>query len=551
MIHTTRASLRFQILGPVRAWLGDDELDLGAVKQRAVLATLLVNLNRPVPVAQIVDAVWGDRPPENGPNVVQKYVAGLRRTLEPGRSARAPGQLIALTDGGYVLTAPADAVDAEVFERLVRDAEAAHAVGGAAAAGDLLSRALGRWQPPLAGLTGTYFDATRDRLAERRAAALELSADLALDEGRAAAIVGDLTTHVAEYPLRERLRYQLILALYRSGRQPEALAAFRDARQFLIDEFGVEPGAALQELHQRILRGDPDLLPVATAGTWEPPSTVSVAVEPTPEPTAPRVAVAPVAPVAAPPAYPPGFAYPPAPGHLPQPDARSRTMPRLLATVVAVLLSACSGGFVNWVIVGFFGIRRKNYWLIFTAFLYLAAVIGVCLGFGWETGNIESEDTSVVMDITMSLWLASWLIGVAHVAVLAAMDTFWGETVPRSVAASTAAGHVVGSLEWHRHLLRQQARRIVAEQPAVARELRIGRPDLPRHFDDGGLVDINSVSADVLGILPGLTMDKARAIVDDRVARGPFTTPQELVSRRLVARETLRYLEESLVVVER
>ncbi|MFC7480385.1 BTAD domain-containing putative transcriptional regulator [Luedemannella flava] len=296
MIHTTRASLRFQILGPVRAWLGDDELDLGAVKQRAVLATLLVNLNRPVPVAQIVDAVWGDRPPENGPNVVQKYVAGLRRTLEPGRSARAPGQLIALTDGGYVLTAPADAVDAEVFERLVRDAEAAHAVGGAAAAGDLLSRALGRWQPPLAGLTGTYFDATRDRLAERRAAALELSADLALDEGRAAAIVGDLTTHVAEYPLRERLRYQLILALYRSGRQPEALAAFRDARQFLIDEFGVEPGAALQELHQRILRGDPDLLPVATAGTWEPPSTVSVAVEPTPEPTAPRVAVAPVAP---------------------------------------------------------------------------------------------------------------------------------------------------------------------------------------------------------------------------------------------------------------
>jgi DNA-binding winged helix-turn-helix (wHTH) protein len=112
-------ALRFEILGPLRAWREDTELDLGPGKQRAVLAVLLLNANRPTPTSRIIDAVWGDLPPENGVNVVQKYVAGLRRILEPGRSPRTPGQLLTWTEAGYTLHVPPGGLDTDVFREHV------------------------------------------------------------------------------------------------------------------------------------------------------------------------------------------------------------------------------------------------------------------------------------------------------------------------------------------------------------------------------------------------------------------------------------------------
>ncbi|MEU8611931.1 helix-turn-helix domain-containing protein, partial [Actinoplanes sp. NPDC048791] len=129
-------ALRFEILGDVRALRGTEEVDLGPAKQRAVLAVLLLNAGRPVPTHQIVDAVWGDEPPENGSNVVQKYVAGLRRMLEPDRSPRTPGELIALANGGYVLRVDAGALDADRFQAGLAQATTERKAGQLAEAAD-------------------------------------------------------------------------------------------------------------------------------------------------------------------------------------------------------------------------------------------------------------------------------------------------------------------------------------------------------------------------------------------------------------------------------
>ena len=136
----------FEILGDVRALRGGAALDLGPAKQRAVLAVLLLTVGRPVPVHQIVDAVWGDDPPENGANVVQKYVAGLRRVLEPDRSPRTPGELLALTGAGYVLRAEPGAVDAERFETALATASVQRKAGRYAEAAETLRQALGLWR---------------------------------------------------------------------------------------------------------------------------------------------------------------------------------------------------------------------------------------------------------------------------------------------------------------------------------------------------------------------------------------------------------------------
>ncbi|MEK8109238.1 helix-turn-helix domain-containing protein [Micromonospora sp. M12] len=121
--------LRFEILGPQRAWHSDREIDLGPGKQRAVLSVLLLSAGRPVSTGQIVEAVWPEEPPANGPNVVQKYVAGLRRVLEPDRSPRTPGQVLSLTDAGYQLRVEPDALDAFRFERAIHRARQQRAEG--------------------------------------------------------------------------------------------------------------------------------------------------------------------------------------------------------------------------------------------------------------------------------------------------------------------------------------------------------------------------------------------------------------------------------------
>ncbi|MEU2612625.1 AfsR/SARP family transcriptional regulator, partial [Micromonospora sp. NPDC007271] len=255
-------TLRFEILGPQRAWYADRLLDLGPGKQRAVLAVLLLSAGRPVPTGQIVEAVWPEEPPANGPNVVQKYVAGLRRVLEPDRSPRTPGQVLTLTDAGYRLRIPPEAVDAIRFERGVHRARHEHAAGRTAEAQAELAAALELWQgEPFTGFAGAYFDTARHRLVELRAVALESRVELELESGRHRELVGELVELIAEFPVRERLRHQLMLALYRSGRQAEALAAYREFADLLREEHGIEPGEVLQELHRRILRSDPILRP--------------------------------------------------------------------------------------------------------------------------------------------------------------------------------------------------------------------------------------------------------------------------------------------------
>jgi DNA-binding SARP family transcriptional activator len=253
-------ALRFEILGPLRAWLGDQELVLGPNKQRAVLATLLVNANKSVSTHQIVDAVWLDDPPSNGANVVQKYVAGLRRVLEPGREPRSPGQLLTRTQSGYLLRVAPGALDADTFAALEREAQKAKDEDRLPEATDRLTEALALWRGDvLAGLTGPVFDSARHRLDEARAAGWEMLAEIDIAAGRHRTILPELVRLITDFPFREQPRYLQMLALSRAGRRAEALTAYRDYHRQLADELGIEPGERVQDVHVRILNSDPAL----------------------------------------------------------------------------------------------------------------------------------------------------------------------------------------------------------------------------------------------------------------------------------------------------
>jgi SARP family transcriptional regulator, regulator of embCAB operon len=264
--------LEYDILGDVRVWRDGDELDLGGAKQRAVLAVLLLEANQPVPAQRILTAVWGDEQPGGGANVVQKYVSALRRTLEPERSPRARSTVLALHQGGYRLVVEPGALDADAVATLVRRAEAAAEAGLTEQATGLLSDALDRWRgEPLAGLDGPVFEEARARLAEQRAAAAELYAGLLLSAGRPAQALPELTALVRRFPYRERAQALYLETLYRTGRQAEALTAYAELRQRLVRDIGVEPGAELRQVHERILLAEPD--PLELLAHTQPPAT--------------------------------------------------------------------------------------------------------------------------------------------------------------------------------------------------------------------------------------------------------------------------------------
>ena len=211
--------LRFELLGAVRAVRAGHELELGPAKQRAVLAVLLLQPGRPVGTDRIVDAVWGDEPPENGANVVQKYVAGLRRALDPDRSPRTPGELLALTGAGYRLDVRPPALDVEQFRAGVSRAASTRASGRPAEAAAILREALALWRgPALSGQTGSFFDAARHRLTDEQGTAWETWAELELELGHHGTLVPHLVRLVADFPLREGLRALLMTALYQGGR---------------------------------------------------------------------------------------------------------------------------------------------------------------------------------------------------------------------------------------------------------------------------------------------------------------------------------------------
>jgi predicted ATPase/DNA-binding SARP family transcriptional activator len=228
-------------------------LPLGAPKQRALLATLLLDGGRVVPRDRLVDALWGDHPPKAAVRSLQVYVHGLRQALGAERiETHGPGYRLRLEPGE---------LDLERFQRLVERGGQALADGRAADAADDLRRALDLWAgPALADLGGEPFaEAEAGRLEDLRLHAIELRTDAELALGRQDAVVAELEGLIAEHPYRERFREQHILALYRSGRQKEALEAYREARSALVDELGVEPRRALQELERGILRQDPSL----------------------------------------------------------------------------------------------------------------------------------------------------------------------------------------------------------------------------------------------------------------------------------------------------
>ena len=245
--------LEFLLLGPLEARDDGARIELGPRKQRAVLALLLLNANHVVSTERLIDDLWGEAPPETARSALQVYIAGLRKALGPD------GASLRTVAPGYVLEVEPGALDLARFEAL-RAAARASADDPEKAA--LLHEALGLWRGrPFADLESDLFapDAAR-RLEELGLAVLEerIDADLAL--GRHATVVGELDGLVAEHPYRERFRGQLMLALYRSGRQADALAAYRAARDALI-ELGLEPGPELKALERAMLEQDPSLDP--------------------------------------------------------------------------------------------------------------------------------------------------------------------------------------------------------------------------------------------------------------------------------------------------
>lgn len=252
--------MEFRVLGPVEVFQAGQRVDIGHPRQRAVLAVLLLDLNQVVPTDRLIDRVWGENPPASVRNVLYGYVARLRAAPADGM---APGVVLSRGPGGYRLEADQDQVDLYRFRHQVA---AAGTAGSDSDRAVLLRDALGLWRgEALAGLSSPWLDAMRDRLKlQKKAAALDLN-DIALRQGRHDALLSELTEESAAHPADERLTGQLMLALYRSGQQAEALRWFEQARARLADELGVDPAPELQALHQQILRADPALtLPSAT-----------------------------------------------------------------------------------------------------------------------------------------------------------------------------------------------------------------------------------------------------------------------------------------------
>jgi DNA-binding SARP family transcriptional activator/tetratricopeptide (TPR) repeat protein len=259
--------LRFVVLGPLRGWSGDEELELGWPKQRTILAVLVMAAGRAVTRADLVDAVWGDDPPPSSASLVHTYLGRLRRILNPagpgGRPAGDPmGRSLSRTDrrmlvggqSGYTLRLAPNAVDLTEFHARLDGARQRMSAGDLVAAVDGFDSALALWRgTALAGIAGGWAERQRVRLGELRLAAVTDRADAALRLGRHTELVPELAGLVAEYPLRERLRALLMTAMYRSGRQAEALAVYAEARRLLVDELGIEPGCELRRVHRAIL----------------------------------------------------------------------------------------------------------------------------------------------------------------------------------------------------------------------------------------------------------------------------------------------------------
>jgi DNA-binding SARP family transcriptional activator len=245
----------YRILGPLEALDGERRLPLGGARQRSVLALLLLHGNEALTRDLIIDRLWGEEPPATAAKVLQNCISALRKELPGGTDT------LRTVSGAYTLVLDTDELDRDRFERLVAEGRAALSEDQHAEAAEQLRRALGLWRgAPLSDFTYERFAQEEiTRLEELHVAAVEdrIEADLAL--GRHDELAPELEALVTRHPLRERLRRQLMLALYRAGRQAEALEAYRAARRTMLAELGLEPGRGLQDLERAILAQDPAL----------------------------------------------------------------------------------------------------------------------------------------------------------------------------------------------------------------------------------------------------------------------------------------------------
>ncbi|MFI8526030.1 BTAD domain-containing putative transcriptional regulator [Promicromonospora sukumoe] len=253
------SDLHLALLGPVRMWRDGTEVPLGSPQQRAVLAVLLLHEGRVVPGEELVDALWGDVPPKGAWGTLRTYVSRLRQVF-------AGSAVVIKTAGtGYAAQTPPGSVDAVVFRTLVTRARDQAAAGDPGAGATTLAQALALWTGEgLDGAPGEYLAQQRARLQAARLAATEHRFALLLDAGTDAAgqedVTAELTLLVRQHPYLEQLRELLMRALYRQGRQADALAVYHAGEALLRDELGIDPGPALRAVHQRILVSDPGLL---------------------------------------------------------------------------------------------------------------------------------------------------------------------------------------------------------------------------------------------------------------------------------------------------
>lgn len=250
--------MEFRILGPLEVLVDGHAVSLGGDKQRALLALLVIHANRTLSKERLIDELWGGEPPATAAKTLQVHISRLRKTLE--QSAGKTGT-VATREHGYELRTNPEEVDALRFERLVGEARTEQAAGRSGRACSTLEEALSLWRgPPLEEFAYDRFAQLEiARLEEMRVAALEELVEAKLALGRHHEVVAELEALIAEQPYRERLRAQLMLALYRCDRQAEALEAYQDARRRLVDELGIEPGERLRELERAILKQDPAL----------------------------------------------------------------------------------------------------------------------------------------------------------------------------------------------------------------------------------------------------------------------------------------------------
>jgi DNA-binding SARP family transcriptional activator len=245
--------MEFRVLGPLEVWDGGNEVSVGGPKPKALLAVLLLHANEVVSTDRLIDEVWGEDTPDDARGALRVNVSRLRKAL--------PSDVLATRSPGYLVRVEPDALDLRRFERLVEEGRSLLGRGLAAEASERLQDALSLWRgPALADFTYESFaQAAIARLGEIRLVALELRIEADLVLRRHDSLVGELEALVADHPLRERFRSYLMTALYRSGRQADALSVYQDARRALVDGLGIEPSPALHELERAILRHDPAL----------------------------------------------------------------------------------------------------------------------------------------------------------------------------------------------------------------------------------------------------------------------------------------------------